>query len=195
MLIIGDVHGKLQDYKKIVDSYKGLTIQLGDFGFREHHQWHLENLTSCRHRIIFGNHDDYSFLNEAHSYGNFSFFQSEDDSVIMTIRGAYSIDKAYRIEGVSYWNNEEMTYQEMQECISMYRLLKPSIVLSHTCPNVVQDELFGIKDKAITTIGMEVMFKYHQPSLWVFGHHHKKEKAVINDTCFVALDELGLYEI
>ena len=37
ILIIGDVHGKLKEYHDIIKTHKGISIQVGDFGFRKEH--------------------------------------------------------------------------------------------------------------------------------------------------------------
>ena len=63
LLIIGDVHGKFGQYEDIIENYSGRSIQVGDFGFKLPHEWHLENVNPFMHKINFGNHDDYSFLN------------------------------------------------------------------------------------------------------------------------------------
>lgn len=58
LLVIGDVHGKINEYWKLINKYNIDSIQLGDFGFKRHHNWHLENVDSSKHKINFGNHVD-----------------------------------------------------------------------------------------------------------------------------------------
>ena len=41
LLIIGDVHGKVNEYYKLLQKHKGVSIQVGDFGFKKEHKWHL----------------------------------------------------------------------------------------------------------------------------------------------------------
>lgn len=191
MIIIGDVHGKINQYSDLLKYYKGeSTIQVGDLGFKKHHEWHLKNLDSYKHKVNFGNHDDYTFLNEKHSLGNFSY---KDD--IFSIRGAFSIDKVYRIESIDWWSNEELSYGEMQEAIDAFIKQRPSIVISHDCPHSVREYLFKITDKSITTNGLQTMFEIHQPNLWLFGHHHKSKEKVINGTKFICLAELQCYKL
>ena len=66
LLIIGDVHGKVNEYWKILQKWdkRHCSIQVGDFGFKKQHEWHLKNIDFSQHQINFGNHDDYSFLHE-----------------------------------------------------------------------------------------------------------------------------------
>ena len=36
LIIIGDVHGKVNRYWDIIKTHKGTSIQVGDFGFKPH---------------------------------------------------------------------------------------------------------------------------------------------------------------
>jgi hypothetical protein len=194
MIIIGDVHGKLDQYKKIIDSLpKGTeTTQVGDFGFKYHHEWHLKNIDSNLHKINFGNHDDYTFLRKNHSLGDSYFYTKKG---IMSVRGAFSIDRSIRTEGVDWWRNEELNYIEMKKVIHDYEFFKPPIMVTHECPQSVRDHLFGIKETSITSMGFESMFEIHQPELWIFGHHHISKNKIINGTKFVCLSELEIFNI
>lgn len=189
MIIIGDVHGKIQEYKKIIDSTKEKTIQVGDFGFKKQHEWHLENINSDLHKINFGNHDDTTFLNSKHSLGNYSLIENEGEK-IMTVRGAYSIDKIHRTEGIDWWNNEELTYEQLSNICDIYHFIQPNIMITHDCPSIIRDILFGIKDKSITSNALEIMFSMFKPKLWIFGHHHKSIEMNYKGTKFICLNEL-----
>ncbi len=192
MIVIGDVHGKVDAYYKKIQKHKE-TIQVGDFGFAKQHQWHLENVKG-KHYINFGNHDDTTFVNERHSLRDYGMYNSE----IMTVRGAFSIDKQYRTEGVSWWANEELNYTQMEAAVEYYAQSKPSIMITHDCPSSVRKELFGINDednKTLTTQGLQAMFEIHQPKLWLFGHHHESKNEVINGTRFICLAELETFKI
>jgi len=179
--IIGDVH-IIQNIKK--------SIQVGDFGFRKEHEWHLQNIDSSNHKIVFGNHDDYNFLNEKHSLKNWSY-----ENNIFTIRGAESIDRYRRTEGVDYFSNEELNYTEFDEVIENYINIKPKIVISHDCPKSICTSLFGIHDKNITRSGLDALFEIHKPDIWIFGHHHRSINTNILKTNFICLKELETYKL
>lgn len=187
LLIIGDVHGKINDYWKIINKHKIPSIQVGDFGFKKEHEWFLKNVDFNKNQINFGNHDDYTFLNEQHSLSNYSYAH---ESKIMTVRGAYSIDRGYRIENLDWWANEELNYEEMLNAIDFYNLNKPKIMITHDCPDYARRYLFDIRDKSITSNGLQAMFENHQPDIWIFGHHHKSRNQTINGTRFICLGEL-----
>lgn len=187
LLVVGDVHGKVNEYEKILKGHKSSSVQVGDFGFKTHHEWHLKNVDCSQHRINFGNHDDYTYLNKPHSLSDWSFGY---ESNLMTVRGAYSIDKAYRTENIDWWANEELSYQNMIHVIDCFKFHKPKIMITHDCPDYVRRYMFGIRDKSLTTNGLQDMFEFHQPDLWIFGHHHRSKNEVINGTRFICLSEL-----
>jgi len=187
MIFIGDVHGKVSRYKSIVDRYDA-SIQVGDFGFKKEHDWYKKHI-SPEHKINFGNHDYYPYLNENYSCGNHSY-----DNGIFTIRGADSIDRKFRIDGVDWFRDEELSYLESLEVIDAYRLAKPEIVCSHDCPQSVCEELFG-HPPSFTRKLLDYLLSIHQPLIWVFGHHHQSIDTTIGSTRFKCLAALETFEL
>lgn len=114
MLVIGDVHGKINSYLNLIKKYPK-TVQIGDFGFTIEHKWHLQNVNSSNHKVLFGNHDDYKFLNREHSLGNFGIYEG-----MFFVRGADSIDKNLRVLGRDWFKEEELTYPQMNTCITAF---------------------------------------------------------------------------
>ena len=146
------------------------------------------------HYINPGNHDYGPVLQYQtnQSCGNFAYFDQFD---IFTVRGAESIDKHLRTEGIDWFPNEELNYREQLEAFDKYCDIKPKVVISHDCPQKVANALFGIYDKTQTRFMLEMMFQEHQPELWIFGHHHKSKDVQIGRTQFVCLSELETFEI
>lgn len=199
MLIIGDVHTKVNAYEALLNKHKpDFSIQVGDFGFKKSHDWHIANLNPDRHKINFGNHDYYPYLRKPHSLGD---YYTNSKRKLMTIRGAFSIDHPGtnmikdRVEGVDWFRDEEMDYATFNKCVSAYETFKPEIVISHDSPQSVRQALFGNRDKSITSNGLQACFEIHQPKLWVFGHHHRSRKEIIDGTKFICLAELEALEI
>ncbi len=190
LLIIGDVHGKIDPYYKLLQKWKGNSIQVGDFGFKKQHEWHLKNIDNTKHKINFGNHDDPTYLDKPHSLGNWSYSDG-----IMTVRGAWSIDKAFRTENIDWWANEELNYEEMQAAIDAYIKNKPRVMITHDAPHDARVELFGCHEKSITSNGLQAMFEAHQPELFIFGHWHDSRNEVINGTRFICLAELETFQL
>jgi predicted phosphodiesterase len=186
LLVIGDVHGLVDKYWKLHQKHKGPSIQVGDFGFKKQHQWHLDNMNSDLHKINFGNHDDTAFLHQPHSLGNWSFLPGG----IMTVRGAKSRDRHLRTKGKDWWVDEELTYAEMSKAVDAYLFELPRVMITHDAPHAVREALFGINDKTATSNGLQVMWREHQPEMWIFGHHHKSKNEVLNGTRFICLAEV-----
>ena len=193
MLVIGDVHGKVNQYYKLINKHKpNESIQLGDFGFKKKHDWFLKEMDITKHKIMFGNHDYYPYLDKEHSLKDFSFNPQYN---LMTIRGAFSVDRVSRTEGLDWFANEEISYGDWYPIMDEYELRKPEIVISHDCPQYMRHLLFGIDQKSITTSGLQSLFELHQPKLWIFGHHHTHIDEVYNGTRFICLKELGIFNI
>lgn len=187
ILVVGDIHGKLVRYHNLIQNKQPKqSIQLGDFGFAREHDWFLSTMDTEKHKVLFGNHDDYTYLNREHSLGDYAVLHGGE---IMAVRGGYSIDKARRTMGVDWWAEEEMNFETWVQCIDAYTKTRPSIVLSHECPADAVEQMFGITSSSNTAKGLQALFDIHQPKLWVFGHHHKSCRKVIEGTEFVCLAE------
>ena len=190
LTIIGDVHGKIQQYKAIADQCES-SICVGDFGFKKEWDWLEHNVDDMKHHIIMGNHDYYPYVTNS----PYSLMDASYTDEIFTVRGANSIDKHLRTEGLDWFANEELTYREGLEVFDKYCDLKPKIVISHDCPQSVMTSLFGYSEKSNTRNLLEAMFEAHKPDLWIFGHHHRSKDITIFGTRFICLNELETFEI
>lgn len=194
LTLIGDVHGKYSKYLEIIPTLE-YSVQLGDFGFNYSR---LMGVDPTRHRIIGGNHDNYAVHNErffkqtphflgdfgCHTLGNVNFF---------FVRGGRSIDNALRSPGIDWWVDEELTYKNASKALTLYKQVKPDIVLSHECPESVIDRL-PIKKlnvtRSLTSQMLQAMFEAHKPAKWYFGHYHVSCKLNVDGTTFQCLNEL-----
>jgi len=192
--IIGDVHGKVERYKEITDNCN-FSICVGDFGFEQEWRWHRKNISAGNHMINMGNHDYLPFLNDDASLENYFHFNLRS---IFSVRGAESIDKHLRTEGLDWFPNEELTYQEGLAAVDAYVEAKPRIVISHDCPQSILESLFKMGwsyGKSQTRQLLQAMFEAHQPEYWFFGHHHEHRDSAINGTRFICLGELETFEL
>jgi len=106
------------------------------------------------------------------------------------IGGALSIDKDSRVEGVSWWRNEVLSYSD-------YRNLPDEavdVVFSHTIPSCVTNKLPDMSqylsakfDDPSCKILEEVFYKY-KPKQWFFGHFHKQYQFDFENCSFTGLD-------
>jgi hypothetical protein len=140
--------------------------------------------------VLFGNHDHYPMLHNQHSLGDWSL----DDDVLY-VRGARSVDRAVRTEGVDWWANEELEYKQFQVLIDFAHSRKPRMIVSHDCPQSVTETVFGHSGKSITGQGLQRLLEVCAPALWVFGHHHRSVDVTIGGTRFKCLNELECFQL
>lgn len=196
VVIIGDVHGLIRGYQNIINNCD-FSICVGDFGFKKEWDWLQSHFGGSNHYINPGNHDYGPVLQYQtnQSCGNFAYFDQFD---IFTVRGAESIDKHLRIDGIDWFRNEELNYREQLEAFDKYCEIKPKVVISHDCPQSVLESIFKMGwsyGKTQTRTMLEMMFQEHQPELWIFGHHHTSKDEIVNGTRFICLDELETFDI
>lgn len=187
--IFGDIHG---DIPFVVENrligHKNIIV--GDVGVGFVGQNELDLLTENGIHFIRGNHDDPSACRKQPNYIPDGTYEDG----VMFIGGAYSIDHAWRIEGVSWWRDEELSMNELQDMIDIYLELKPRVMITHEIPECVADRLCqwrGYKkfsDGSRTRKAFEEMFMMHKPELWFAGHWHVSYSENLLGTRFIVLN-------
>lgn len=192
--LIGDAHGKEQEYLNIVNSLESgrKSLQVGDLGFKQTYDRVISEIDISIHKSLKGNHDWYPYLNKYNCLGDYGMWEG-----VYYVRGAKSIDAHVRTEGVDWFSNEELTYVDFRRCVYDFVDLKPKVVVTHDCPQSINDILFGytLKIPTITGQGLDVLWESHKPELWVFGHHHRSVDRVIDGCRFVCLAELETFSL
>ena len=211
--IIGDVHGKYEQYVAIAKNSE-YSVQIGDFGF--HREWvklNYSGLSTDKHKVIAGNHDDYDI---APSYGNYLGNYGEytlNGVKFFFVRGGLSIDRCNRLltqfstGEKTYWSQEELNLVEMMDCLRVYQEVKPDIVLTHVPAASFSNIMTGGDDSILTRfkfhkgfkenhqlLGDELL-KIHRPKMWFSAHFHKSFSAEIDGTEFISLDELEYFDL
>jgi len=206
--VIGDIHGCINiPHPRKGISYRDIicdcdfSVQLGDMGFNYSGLKGVGN----RHVFIPGNHENYDNLPEQAlpgygqvALGGWTFFH---------VRGEWSIDINQRLEAMArggqkmWWKEEELSKQDMEACLNLYKEIKPDVVMSHGCPLSISEQVgnpgvwkyFGWEEKCITNTQylLEYMLQIHQPELWLFGHYHRDWFHTVGSTTFVCIDELN----
>ena len=196
--LIGDVHGHYPEYLKILQTVDH-SIQLGDFGFD---YTVLDGVDHEKHRILAGNHDNYDAIgNHPHFLGDFGVHTVGEFSCFF-IRGGNSIDKQYRTTRISWWEEEELSYVQMNKCAEAYKEACPDIVISHECPSEITpfavNNNWGIRPSQTSRM-LNGLLTIHQPQRWFFAHLHNSFRSVIGHiapkTVFHCLDELEHFDI
>lgn len=187
----GDAHGKLRKLAKPGN----LVVQVGDLGIGFVSPVMVSERVTKRtdFKFIRGNHDfpdacrlNPNYLGEFGTAHGFFF-----------VSGAWSIDQSYRMEGRDWWRDEELSTSQMREAFDLYTNEKPRIMVTHEGPSslFVEGGPMALRDyrtNATATL-LQAMFEYHQPELWIFGHHHVSRDFRLNGTRFRCLEELETF--
>lgn len=209
LVLIGDVHGQVEKYRNIVSHYPH-TLQIGDFGF----EYGNIKVDPKYHKFFGGNHDNYDTIHlSPHNIGDFGDYTLGGVDFFF-VRGAFSPDIVFRINELlrygqkSWWKEEELTLSQSMECLQQYKATKPKIVITHTCPTFILDQIsnphvmrnYGFEGYVSHTNQLlQLMWEAHQPQLWFFGHFHIKFSHTVhhssNSTTFMCLPPLGVYKI
>jgi len=204
--VIGDIHGKFKQYKSLLEDFDGPSVQVGDFGVGFFPpQWDDEVSkfhASGNHRFIRGNHDNLAKCKTITGFIEDGYFEDG----VMYIGGAWSVDWAYRTEGVNWWRDEELSMRQVEHLIHKYEQLKPRVMITHDGPSSVTRKMFietgkamvGLNAKQIkTTTGeaLQTMFEIHQPQMHIFGHWHHTVHQKIDSTHFICLGELDYIDV
>ena len=210
--IIGDIHGNVfqhngrcwcdnpqcvgRSYNNIVRDAE-YSIQLGDLSLKYDYLNAIADPN--RHKVVGGNHDNMDDLPKFEHYlGDFGTLELGGLDFFF-IRGGLSVDKEYRVNRVSWWEEEELGYKESCKCIKLFGPTKPEIVVSHDCPMTCY--YGGVltnptkKDGSQTARLLESCLNAWQPKMWFFGHHHKNWVEKIGRTTFVCLNELCYVDV
>ena len=185
LTLIGDLHGNAHLHGAIMVASER-TLQVGDCGVD---YAYLEPYDAEAHKVLPGNHDHYDRLkHDPHFLPAFGTWNG-----IFFVKGAWSIDRAYRTAGVDWWPEEEVTQEEMAEASALYRQLKPSIVVTHDGPPVMTRHLESIfpefgRIASRTSKLLDELWECHHPREWYFGHWHQSAERVIDGTRFRCLD-------
>ena len=166
---------------------------LGDIGIFPSHPYPSD--FGDKVSMIRGNHDAPDLCRKHKNYlGDFGYLANKG---IYFISGAWSVDYKQRIPGISWWPDEELSYEQFDTIFKEIPIYKPRIILSHDCPSGIKAELFGFDKfyRSKTCQALDRVFELYQPELWIFGHIHRGKQRKINGTHFVCLQELECCEI
>jgi len=204
--IIGDIHGYWPEYYSIIEEPIN-SIQIGDLGlgfvnpvtgFSSDSE--LDSMLSSTksngkfHRFIRGNHDSPAACRINPRWIPDSTVWKD----MMFIGGADSIDKAWRIENVDWWEDEELSISDFQESISIFEEAKPRIMFTHDCPLSIAKRLWKYdinSSGSRTNQALQAMFEIHQPDKWFFGHHHETSDIQLGKTHFKCLGINDFYDL
>lgn len=183
-------------------------IILGDVGLNYHktkHDWKNKHKAASYGYTLYclrGNHED-RFSNSIteivyqhdpevsgmimyeNEFPNIKYFLDWVNSYIimgkkvLTIPGAYSVDKWYRLQNDWMWfPDEQLTAEEMADAEEEFEYGEFDLVLSHTCPYdwMPTDLFLNCIDQSTVDKSMELWLNRFRHSfswdVWCFGHYH-----------------------
>jgi len=200
MIFVGDIHGKVDWFVEYCDKQQSTEqiVQVGDFGFG-----FLDSQTNAliddyfdknRHvRFIRGNHDSPEVCRNQIGFIEDGTVETYDGYKIMYIGGAQSIDRHFRIEGVSWWQDEELSIKQFENIISKAADEKPNIIVTHDGPREPIINMFPwTKDNMIesrTGQALDAILRLHRPQYWFFGHWHNTKRYTNLGTTFLCAGE------
>lgn len=211
LFVTGDTHG-LEDFDKLnkfAGEHSKLTrsdyvIIAGDFGA----VWSESTLTEKLHHyvelpftVLFvdGNHENFDLLatypvtewnggkaqvikpNVIHLMRGQVY--DIEGKTIFTFGGATSIDKEMRREGISWWRQEQPTFDELDEGLANLKRYdnKVDYIVTHSCGQRAMESLkriFSVGDKA-TASEVNLLSNFEDVASfkhWYFGHFHADKK-------------------
>jgi hypothetical protein len=218
--IIGDVHAQInreelftrgaRPYLELIADVSH-SVQVGDMGDGETYEQMIAHVDAGKHRFFPGNHDHYDRL-PPHSLGDFGPV-SWGGVEFFFIRGAASSDRENltrlgRQLGKTLWfEQEELTDEQMQAAEQAYLQARPLIVLSHDAPTDI-GRLAWKHARQIkypnpaaaffpsrTTAFFARLLDQHRPRLWVFGHYHLDWRYHEDETLFICVGELSYIDL
>ena len=216
LYITGDTHGDFSRFNK--EPYTSMTkddivIICGDFGglWRKDadHAKKMEILNSVEFTILWidGNHENFDWLNEFEvkewNGGKVHFITDKcihlirgqvfniEGKNIFTYGGASSVDRMYRIPGVSWWAEELPSWKDESEALKNLEKCnyKVDLVITHSAPNNI---LYKINPSyyydSVTTFLHEI-YKKLSFKHWYIGHYHE-DRDITNKVTLLWFDTI-----
>jgi hypothetical protein len=203
LFVIGDIHGHIPEYLKLLASLPpgSRSIALGDM-YLGRPGVNLPELPP-EHKFIRGNHDDPKLCREHPNYlGDFGYLP---DDHIFFLSGAFTVS-APVLQNSAYWyKDEELSAEELETAIAIYREMNPQLLLSHEGPSDIVAEMLGNVQgsyheakracvKSRTAVALQRMIEAHAPPNQIFAHHHRRWIAKRGPTTFRCLKESEVCE-
>jgi len=206
VFMVGDIHGHWGDLNTLINRRKpDIIIQLGDFGWWPHYhmktgmyrdkkkkfnQFNIKNFQNGKLTKILwlpGNHENWDDLKcitnyapleiqDGVTYCPFGTVIEVNGFNILMVGGAESYDKLSRTEGDSWWKNELIDQEDMDNLPDC----NIDIVCSHTIPRDWLNNCgWGEKMKDSSTFALQLIREKYQPKKWFSAHFHKYLKCDI----------------
>ena len=218
IVFVGDVHGRFDLLRSLIDKTKCTAVVVaGDFGFWLNYAYHkyeheLGDPFKVPVYFVDGNHEHHDMLTDlvdmhgVHSpidVGNNAFYIPRGCVFelggyrICGAGGAFSIDYMLRVPHRSWFEQEQFTTDDLKK---FDRNQHVDIVVSHTCPFAIFDQLVDSlpmyidNDQFASEKALDSVLTMYKPNLWIFGHWHHQGTYKHENTTFHLLNMLRDHE-
>lgn len=198
-------------------------FQVGDFGISEKALKHRELLElPVPLFVVDGNHEDFSFIrkslndNTTKNWADYNLHYQPRGSVARIgnisagfIGGALNVDHQQKKKNGNYITNDEVKL-----AIRTFSSQHLDIVISHSCPSGIGIGMEGSPFHRWGVANYIILNGYspgpsgdygetqltdlwnkmkQRPKLWVFGHFHEYQSSLIDDTRFICLPRVDVF--
>ena len=108
-----------------------------------------------------------------------------DGRRVLFAGGADSMDKNQRIIGHDWFAEENISERQFRR-MSTHAFI--DIIISHTCPDSFEVHGSEGKYNDSNRVALDSLLGIYRPSLWYFGHWHKYQSGMSDNTCWTCLD-------
>lgn len=205
-LIVGDIHGKFKLFNRLIEFHKpDIVLTTGDIGIFKEEEFDDILPKNTKVYLTFGNHDNWEisdFLDkdEITEVRPNLFYQPRgsiitlsDGRTVLSFGGAKSLDKDDRIQGLSWWPGEDISYTDIDRFMNK-PLPKIDIMVAHQAPSDFKlpkyfgSPLFSDRSPDSNREALSVVYNRAKPSLYFFSHWHKSHSGKHNDTYYHCLN-------
>lgn len=211
-LILGDVHGRWEDMNvtiaRAIRQHPDIThiVQVGDFGYGT---WgghkdkpfkasksffspeEMEVYNKTDKLWLDGNHENFDQLEMDGGAWQPDWTHMPRGSVVevdgyrvMFFGGAASIDKYRRVEGASWWRQEDITYKQVQDTIDNVEGTIDALFTHEHAESIPYSDVRYKHDhpesKSNRQLLQAIVDKF-QPSFCFFGHHHHEDRGILGE--------------
>lgn len=157
--IVGDLHGDFMKLARIKEHLTSddIVIQVGDFGWYPTviQEWKsLFDDYPCKIYAIDGNHEDFVYLSQFSKdtptevlpnlfYVPRGTVMEIEGQLFGFLGGGESVDKAWRVENVSWWKEEQITDDDVQKLITNVAGRTLDYLITHVPPKFTILSHFG----------------------------------------------------
>jgi len=215
---MGDVHGKIRAVMATCEHAAGagiaVLVSVGDFGFfpgRARGDRFLAEVEEALERyglyliLVDGNHDDHSALrslalDEAGMgvigprarYAPRGLTWVMGGVGFMAVGGAFSIDRWARAEGVGWWREEVLGFEDTNRCLDAGRC---DVIVSHDCPLGVGRVFYSgriVPESEANRATLQAIVESARPRVLVHGHYHQRYDELLELSSGDLVEVVGL---